>query len=262
MSCSAPEMVTVGAFNALAGVRHGFLTRRGGVSEGIYGSLNCGQGSGDDRARVVENRRRGLAALDAEDAPLCTVYQVHSPTAVTVTEPWAPGEGPKADAMVTDRPGIALGVLTADCAPVLFADRRAGVVGAAHAGWRGALTGVLPATVEAMEALGADRAAIVAAVGPCIGKAAYEVGPEFPAPFLEQAQDNRDFFVPAARDGHFLFDLRGYIARQMTRLGVGDARALPCDTYTEEDRFFSYRRACHRGEGDYGRLLSAIYLEG
>ena len=261
MSDIAPEMVTIGAFNELSGVRHGFLTRRGGISGGIYASLNCGPGSGDDRDSVVENRRRAMAALDAPDAPLCTVHQVHSPTAVRVDEPWGLGQGPKADAMVTDRRGVALGILTADCAPVLFAAPRAGVVGAAHAGWRGALTGVLQSTVEAMEALGAARDRITAGVGPCIGRSAYEVGPEFPGPFLEQADDNRDFFQPAAREGHFLFDLRGYIARQLKRLGVGDVHALPCDTYTEEGRFFSYRRACHRGEGDYGRLLSAIYLE-
>lgn len=259
---SAPEMVTIGAFNDLAGVRHGFLTRCGGVSRGIYASLNCGPGSGDDRAAVLENRRRAMAALDAAETPLCTVHQVHSPDAVTVSAPWELGEGPKADAMVTDRPGVALGILTADCAPVLFVDAKAGVVGAAHAGWRGAIGGVLGATVEAMEALGAERSRIAAGVGPCIGRTAYEVGPEFPAPFLEQAADNQDFFQAAARPGHFLFDLRGYIARQLKRLSVGDAHALPCDTYTEEQRFFSYRRACHRGEGDYGRLLSAILLEG
>lgn len=261
MSDSAPEMLTLGAFNQLAGVRHGFLTRNGGVSGGIYASLNCGPGSQDDGDAVAQNRRRALAALDLPDGPICTPHQVHSATAVTVREPWAAGARPKADAVVTDRPGIALGVLTADCTPVLLADPKARVVAAAHAGWRGALTGILDAALEAMEALGADRARVVAGTGPCIGKSAYEVGPEFPQPFLDQAADNRDFFRRAARAGYWLFDLRGYVARRLGRLGVGEAHALPCCTYAEEARFFSYRRATHRGEGDYGRMLSAIHLE-
>lgn len=254
-------MMTLGAFNEITGLRHAFFTREGGVSEGVYASLNCGNGSGDDPRLVRENRARAAEALGLGPEALATAYQVHSARAVVVEEAWPAGEGPKADAMVTNRPGVALGVLTADCAPVLLAEPEAGVVGAAHAGWRGALDGVLEAAVEAMEGLGARRKRIRAGVGPCIGRASYEVGPEFPAPFLERAPDNGDFFTPAEREGHFLFDLRGYVARRLACMGLEDVQALPCDTCAEEDRFFSYRRAVKRGEPDYGRGLSAICLE-
>jgi YfiH family protein len=207
------------------------------------------------------NRRRALAALDLPPDALATVHQVHSADAVPVSEPWPIGRAPRADAMVTGERGVALGILTADCAPVLFADPAAGVIGAAHAGWRGALAGVLVATVDLMAEMGADRESTVAGIGPCIGQKSYEVGPEFPGPFTEQAADNADFFVPAARDGHFLFDLKGFIARRLARLGLAEVHKLPCDTFVEPARFFSHRRARHEGAADYGRLLSAIVLE-
>jgi len=261
MSNAAPPMLTIGRFNDLSRIRHAFFTRQGGVSTGIYASLNCGPGSRDERASVLENRHRALAALDLPEGRLATVHQVHSAEAVAVTDPWPIGEAPRADALVTTRPGLALGVLTADCAPVLLADAKAGVVGAAHGGWRGALTGVLEAVVDEMEGLGARRRHIAAGIGPCIGKRAYEVGPEFPQPFLDQDEANGDFFVAAPRAGHFLFDLRGYAARRLARLGLADVQTLPCDTCGEEARFFSHRRARHRGQSDYGRMLSAIYLE-
>ena len=241
-------------------VEHGFFTRQGGVSEGIFASLNCGFGSADDDARVAENRRRAVAALGLAPERLVTCYQSHSAAAVTVEQPWRLEDRPRADAMVTRRPGIALGVLSADCAPVLFADAAAGVVGAAHAGWRGALGGVLDATVAAMTELGAGPARIVAAVGPCIGWASYEVGPEFPAPFLAEDAANAAFFIPAERAGHHRFDLPGYVARRLARLGLGEVGRSGGDTAAEPDRFFSYRRSRLLGEGDYGRALSAICL--
>lgn len=254
-------MLTLGSFNRLPGLRHAFFTRRGGVSEGIYESLNCGVGSNDRRRNVLENRRRALAAIDLPEGALVTAHQIHSAEATVVEAPWAPGAGPRLDAMATRRPGLALGVLTADCAPVLFVEPTARVVGAAHAGWRGALNGVMTACVEAMESLGAVRRRIRAGVGPCIGKKSYEVGPEFPAPFLKQDAGNGDFFTPAGRTGHFMFDLKGYVARRLAALGLEDVQALPCDTLIEGDRFFSHRRARRDGEEDYGRLLAAICLE-
>ena len=254
-------MLTTGPLNDLAAVRHGFFCRTGGVSGGLFTSLNCGYGSGDDPAKVTENRRRAMAMLDLEGTRLVTAYQVHSPDVVEVRGLWAREDAPKADAMVTRQRGLALGILTADCVPVLFAEAEAGVVGAAHAGWKGALTGVVEATVSAMTALGADRKRIVAGIGPAISQRSYEVGPDFPAPFLEQDARNADFFCPAQRVGHFLFDLKGYVARRVAGLGVSAIQTLPCDTCAEDERFFSYRRACHRKEADYGRGLSAIYLE-
>ncbi|HEY4134715.1 MAG TPA: peptidoglycan editing factor PgeF [Alphaproteobacteria bacterium] len=243
------------------GVRHAFFTRQGGVSEGIYAALNVGLGSGDDAERVRENRRRAADAFDLPADALITAHQVHSPDVVVVDKPWAAGQGPKADGMVTDKPGIALGILTADCAPVLFADARAGVIGAAHAGWRGAIGGVLDATLKEMEKLGAKRARIAAAVGPCIGRLSYQVGGEFPAPFLAERDDNARFFMPdPGAPGRWRFDLPGYVTAKLKTLGLGAAEALPHDTCAEEDRFFSYRRTCLRGEGDYGRGLSAIML--
>ena len=253
-------MLTLGPLNDLEGVRHAFFGREGGVSTGLYASLNCGQGSKDDRANVDHNRARAMEMLDLPPDRLVTLYQIHSPEVVEVETPWADDARPRADALVTAKPGLALGVVTADCAPVLLADDEASVVGAAHAGWRGALDGVLEAVVAAMEGLGARREAIVAGIGPCIGKPSYEVGPEFPAPFLAQDPSNEDFFLPAPREGRFLFDLKGYAVRRLARLGLRSVQALPCDTLVEEERFFSYRRACLRGEPDYGRLLSAIAL--
>jgi hypothetical protein len=254
-------MLTTGPLNDLPSVRHGFFCRTGGVSEGLFSSLNCGYGSGDDKAKVTENRRRAMAEMDLEGDRLVTAYQVHSPEVVEVVKPWAREDAPEADAMVTRARGLALGILTADCVPVLFAEADAGVVGAAHAGWKGALTGVLEATVAAMKALGAEPKRIVAGIGPAISQRSYEVGPEFPTPFLEQDPRNADFFCPGPREGHFHFDLKGYVARRLVAAGLTTIQTLPCDTCAEDQRFFSYRRACHRKESDYGRGLSAIYLE-
>lgn len=254
-------MITSGALDDISAVRHGFMTRAGGVSSGIYGSLNCGLGSSDDPARVVENRRRCAARFDLEADRLVTLYQVHSPDVVTVDRPWASGETqPKADAMVTATPGIALGILTADCVPVLLADREAKVIGGAHAGWKGAKGGVIEATVAAMAALGARPERIAAAIGPCIAQRSYEVGPEFPERFLAEDETNADFFIPAHRAGHSLFDIGGYVARRLAKAGVGTIQRSPNDTVSEEDSFFSYRRATLRGEPDYGRGISVIML--
>ncbi|MGN6517396.1 MAG: peptidoglycan editing factor PgeF [Rhizomicrobium sp.] len=254
---------------SLPGIEHGFFGRKGGVSTGIYESLNCGLGSGDDRQRVLENRDRAKAELNVRY--LETLYQVHSPDVVTLTEFPSPVgyvtkgaadvEGPpQGDAWVTKVPGIALGILTADCAPVLFADEKARVIGAAHAGWKGALGGVIESTLAAMEALGARRANIAAAVGPCIAQANYEVGPEFRAQFLAAAADNAKFFVASNRPDHFRFDLEGYAAARLAAAGVTNVERLSADTYGRESDFFSFRRATHRGEKQYGRQVSAIVL--
>ena len=252
-------MITLGALVS-DGIRHGFFTREGGVSDGIFASLNCGFGSNDDAAKVVENRRRAMAALGLAPDRLAICHQIHSPDVITVETPWRHEDRPRGDAMVTRQPGVALGVLTADCAPVLFADREARVIGAAHAGWRGALTGVLEATVAAMEKLGAAKARIAAGIGPCIAQASYEVGPEFPAPFLAEDAAHARFFRPATRAGHFTFDLAGYVAHRLQRLGVAQVERTGGDTAAEAARFFSYRRSCLRKEPDYGRELSAICL--
>lgn len=253
-------MITLDILQSVSGVGHGFFTRQGGVSEGIYASLNCGPGSNDDPERVRENRRRAMSALGLPAEALVTLYQHHSPTVVTVEGPWQDGP-PKADAMVTRERGLALGILTADCVPVLFADGEAGVIGAAHAGWKGAIGGVAEATIGAMEALGARRGSLRCAIGPAIEQASYEVGPEFPERFLEQDPANRAFFSPSSRDGHFQFDLKGYVASRLAAAGVEALEISPADTRSEEERFFSYRRATLAGEPDYGRDLSAIFLE-
>lgn len=237
------------------GVAHGFFTREGGVSTGIYESLNGGPGSADESAAVAENRSRIAAHLDADD--LLSLHQVHSPDVVHVMGPWD-ADRPRADAMVTDRPGIALGILTADCAPVLFADPQAGVVGAAHAGWKGALGGVLEATVEAMQALGAERDRIMAAIGPVISQRAYEVGPEFVERFLDDDPENARFFAGGQGD-RALFDLPGYCLHRLRGAGVSAEWTGHC-TYSDPARFYSYRRATHAGEPDYGRLVAAITL--
>ena len=254
-------MLTLGPLNEADRIRHGFFSRGGGVSAGAYDSLNCGYGSGDAADKVTRNRARAMAMLELEGGRLVTAYQCHSADVAEVDAPWAPEDAPRVDGLVTRRPRLAPGILTADCAPVLMADIDGRAIGAAHAGWRGALGGILEATIEAMIGLGAEREAIVAGVGPAIAQRSYEVGPEFPAPFLEQFEDDRDFFYPSRRAGHFMFDLKGYVARRLGRAGVGQVQVLPCDTCAEENRFFSYRRACLRGESDYGRGLSAIYLE-
>ncbi len=253
-------MITADSLTEYPRVRHAFFTRLGGMSEGVYDSLNCGVGSNDDPNRVQENRRRAMAMVDLPAEALTTAYQVHSPDVTVVERPWTLAERPKVDAMVTVRPGIALGISTADCAPVLFADATAGVIGAAHAGWRGAIGGVLEATVAAMVRLGAEAPRIRAVVGPCIGQASYEVGPEFPAPFLAQDPDNARFFIAGKRAGHSMFDLAGYVAGRLARLGLDAIDNLHCDTCAEADLFFSYRRKTLTGEPDYGRSLSVIAL--
>ncbi|MBA2918524.1 peptidoglycan editing factor PgeF [Sphingomonas sp. MAH-20] len=239
----------------LGEVPHGFLGRRGGVSTGICAGLNVGTGSGDDPAAIEENRRRAVAAVLPE-ARLVTVYQVHSAHCV-VAEPWDPADRPRADAIVTDRPGLVLGILTADCAPVLLADAEAGVVGAAHAGWKGALADVTDSTVAAMERLGARRERIAAAIGPCIARASYEVDDAFARRFEEADPENERFFT-AGRPGHHRFDLEAYVAARLAAAGIARVDALGLDTYADESRFYSFRRATHRDEPDYGRQISLI----
>jgi YfiH family protein len=241
-------------------VRHGFFTRAGGVSEGIFASLNCSLGSGDDIAKVAENRRRALAALALGPGALVTGYQVHGAAVAIVDHAWRHEDRPRVDGLVTRRAGIALGILTADCAPVLFADPAVPVAAAAHAGWRGAVGGVIEATLAAMEREGAQRARIAAAIGPCIGAESYEVGPEFPAPFLAERGENAGFFVRAPRPGHFLFDLGAYVADKLARLGIARVVRTGGDTAGEPERFFSYRRTCLAGEKQFGHLLSVIAI--
>ncbi len=242
------------------GISHGFFTRQGGVSGGIYGSLNCGLGSRDMSESVAENRARVAQALGVAADRLLTLYQVHSPKAVIVETPWADGKVPEADAMVTRIPGLAIGALTADCAPVLFCDAEARVIGAAHAGWRGALSGIVEATVAAMEELGAKRSRIVAALGPAISQGAYEVGGEYRERFLAEEPGSDAFFMTDESTGEPHFDLAGYVAERLGRAGVGAVADLGLCTYCDESRFYSYRRSQHHGEDDYGRQISAIVL--
>lgn len=244
--------------DALEGIRHGFFTRRGGASSGIFSGLNCGPGSSDQAEIVAINRARVADAMGVAADKLATVHQVHSPDVVHVTAP-LPDPRPRADAMVTATPGLCLGVLTADCQPVLFADRDAGVIGAAHAGWRGTRDGVLEATLAAMEALGAARARIVAVIGPTISQAAYEVGPEFVEGFLDDDPETARFFANGAGD-RSLFDLPAYALWRLRAAGVGHAEWTRHCTYRDPERFFSYRRTTHAGEADYGRLISTIRL--
>lgn len=243
---------------SLNGCPHGFFGRRGGVSTGALEGLNVGYGSNDDRSAIDENRRLAVAALPS-DGELVTVHQVHSAEVVHVDRPWPHDARPRADAMVTDRPDLLLGILTADCAPVLFADPGASVVGAAHAGWRGALAGVTDSTIAAMERIGARRDRIHAAVGPCIGQASYEVDEDFRSRFLGDDADNARFFVSGAQ-GKPHFDLEAYVVHRLIAAGIGEVEALNLDTYADADRFYSYRRSTHRGEADYGRQLSAISI--
>jgi len=240
---------------ALAGVPHGFLGRRGGVSVGAVAGLNVGLGSADDPAAVAQNRRLAADSV-LPGAFLATCYQVHSAVCVVAQE-WPDAERPHADALVTDRCGLVLGVLTADCAPVLFADVQAGVVGAAHAGWKGAFTGVCEATVDAMEALGARRERIAAAIGPCIAQKSYEVDEAFRARFLAQAARHDRFFI-AGREGHYQFALEAYVADRLAEYGVAVVEGLGLDTYDDASRFYSFRRATHAGEADYGRQIALI----
>lgn len=257
VDAGSPGQVEVTRSGALAGIPHGFLGRRGGVSEGVVAGLNVGLGAEDAGDAVAENRRRAVAAIQP-GASLVTVYQVHSPHAVIVDEPWPEDARPRADALVTDRSGLLLAVVTADCAPVLLADAEAGVIGASHAGWRGAQAGVLESTVAAMERLGADRERIVAAIGPAIAQASYEVDSQFRDAF--DATDG--CFFAAGRDGHWQFDLEAYVAHRLRGAGVGRIDPLHLDTYADDRRFFSFRRATHRGEPNYGRQFSLIGLPG
>lgn len=245
----------------IPGIRHGFFTREGGVSGGLYASLNCGLGSKDDQADVAENRARVAARVGAAPERLATPHQHHSATVIVAEEPWERANAPRADAVVTATPGLAIGVSTADCVPVLFADPRAGIAGAAHAGWRGALSGVLEATVAAMEELGARRADIAAAIGPAISADAYEVGEEFEARFTNEDKANARFFSRPASGTKPHFDLTGYTHARLDAVRLGAVEDLRLCTYHDAARFFSYRRAVHLGEADYGRQLSVIMLE-
>jgi YfiH family protein len=241
-------------------IRHAYFTRRGGVSEGLYASLNGGLGSDDDTSRVAENRRRMCAALGLPETNLASLYQVHSADVVVVTEAPVASERPKADAMVTRVPGLALGIATADCGPILFADPRNGVVGAAHAGWKGALGGVVSATVEAMEALGAERRSIMAVLGPTIHQPSYEVGNDLRDRFEGEVPGASRYFASGSRAGHSQFDLPGFILWRMEQQDLGRCASLGICTYADPARFYSFRRTTHREETDYGRLISAIAL--
>ncbi len=245
---------------SLPGIRHGFFTREGGVSTGIYATLNCGLGSSDEPSLVGENRARLARALGASPDKLATPYQVHGTAAIVVDAPWPADARPHADALVTQRPGIAIAIGTADCGPILLADPSAGVIGAAHAGWRGAISGIAESAIAAMERLGARRERIIAALGPSISQANYEVGPELVEKFVAEDPGNARFFTHSKRPGHSQFDLPGYTVARLKRAGVSAAN-LPNCTYAEEARFFSFRRTTHRSEKDYGRQLSAIVLE-
>ena len=253
-----PAQLDLTRARSLADIPHAFLGRTGGVSAGLAASLNCGLGSADDPASVAENRRRAVAEV-LPGAALVGVYQVHGAEVAAVAAPWSEADRPHADALVTDRPGILLGILTADCAPILLADAQAGVVGAAHAGWKGALAGVTDSTITAMEALGARRDSIVAAIGPCIARASYEVDDAFRSRF-EQADPANERFFADAQPSHPLFDLEAYVAHRLAAAGVARVEALGLDPYSLEDRYYSFRRATHRGEPDYGRQIALIGL--
>lgn len=245
--------------SGISNVRHGFFTREGGVSQGIYAGLNVGHGSDDDPALIRENRERVAGWLGRPGQPLSTPHQVHSPDVVKISEPMSEEARPKADAVVTTTPGVVVGVLTADCGPILFADDDGKVVAAAHAGWKGALGGVIENTVDAMVEAGARREAIRAVLGPSISGENYEVGPEFEARFRDADAANAQFFVPSGRDGHFMFDLPAYTIMRLRNAGVDAGHTGLC-TYSDEALFFSYRRTTHRREPDYGRQISAIVL--
>jgi len=246
---------------ALPGISHAFFTREGGVSEGLYASLNAGIGSGDDPARVAENRARMAQALGVSSARFLTAYQIHSPDVVVAETPWARDARPRADAIVTRVPDLAIGVSTADCGPVLFADPQARVVGAAHAGWRGALSGVLESTIAAMERLGAERGRLVAAIGPMISQRNYEVSSDLVEQFSKADPANARFFA-AGREGHAQFDLPGFIAARLARAGISQVEDLGACTYADPTMFYSFRRATHRAEPDYGRHVNAIAISG
>jgi YfiH family protein len=247
--------------SAVPGLHHVFFSRQGGISEGIYAGLNGGTGSHDNPAHVAENRRRMAAALHVPSERFLTVFQIHSPDVVVASRPWDTANRPKADAIITSTEGLAIGVTAADCGPILLADANARVIGAAHAGWKGALTGIVESTVAGMEKLGAERANIVAAIGPMIRQPSYEVGNEFVERFIEADAGNALYFLPAPREGHAMFDLAGFIRKRLEQAGVLVIDDTGIDTYSDE-RFFSYRRSVHRKEADYGRHVHAIVLEG
>jgi polyphenol oxidase len=253
-------MMVKAATLALPGIRHAFFTRQGGVSAGLYASLNGGVGSQDDAGHVAENRARMAFALGVEPRQLLTAYQIHSPGVVVAEAPWTTDARPRADGIVTRTQGLAIGISTADCGPVLFADPQARVVGAAHAGWRGALSGVIEATVAAMERLGAARERIRAALGPMIRQSNYEVGPDLIDRFAAEDAESKTFFAPAQRPGRALFDLGGYVAARARRAGVVQIEDVGLCTYADPGRFYSYRRATHHAEADYGRHINAIAL--
>ncbi len=254
--------VEADALNELEAIRHAFFTRAGGVSSGIYGSLNVGFGSRDQPENIRENRRRAMESIGRAETALHTVFQVHGKAVINVGDGgWDAAVAPQADAMVTNQPGHVLGIMTADCVPVLFADAEAGVIGSAHSGWKGTLVGILTATIEAMEGLGASRSNIRAAVGPAIAQDSYEVGPEFPAPFLRVDAGNTRFFKPSVKDNHYMFDLTGCVLDILRKADVGSVEHLEMDTCADSDRFFSYRRATQQREPDYGRGLSVISLD-
>jgi polyphenol oxidase len=246
--------------SAIPGLRHAFFTREGGVSGGLYDSLNGGIGSNDDPAHVAENRRRMAEEMAVTPSHFLSVHQIHSPDAVVATGPWQGPARPRADAIVTRTEGLSIGATAADCGPILLVDPNARVIGAAHAGWKGALTGIVESTVEAMEKLGAERGGIVAAIGPLIRQHSYEVGGEFVERFVEADAENGPFFLPAEREGHAMFDLAGYIRMRLENAGVLMIDDIGVDTYSDE-RFYSYRRSVHRNEPDYGRHVHAIALE-
>ncbi len=255
-------MIRLAGLEADTGIRHAFFTRQGGVSDGLYASLNCGFGSRDEAPKIERNRAIAMAMLGLPADRLVTCRQIHSAVAVSVKKAWSREAAPKADAMATNAAGVALGVLSADCAPVLLYDPAARVIGAAHAGWRGAFGGVVEAVVAAMEGLGAARHRVRAGIGPCIGASSYEVGPEFPQPIVAHDPAAAVYFAPARRAGRFMFDLAGYVEHRLAGLGVGLIARAPYDTVADEGRFFSYRRACLRGEAAFGLGLSAIVLDG
>ena len=242
------------------GLSHCFFTRQGGHSRGVFASLNCGMGSGDDKAVVRRNREVVAGALGIAEPALITAYQVHSAEARFAAGPWDGDDRPRADAIVTTARGLGIGVLTADCGPLLFADRDAGVIGAAHAGWKGALSGITGSTLDLMERHGARRANTVVVLGPMISQTAYEVGPEFPQRFIDADEDNARYFRPSSRIKHAMFDLPGYLEARLRREGVGQVVNLSLCTFGDEESYFSYRRSTHRGEKNYGRLISAIAL--
>jgi YfiH family protein len=248
------------ALDDIKWVSHGFFTRRGGASGGIYESLNCAYGSDDDPGAVAANREKVAESLGLAPENIVSVYQVHSNKVVTVNAPWPREKAPQADALITDKRGIGLGILTADCAPILFASKNQKVVAAAHAGWKGALSGVAEETVRNFSHFGVAPSDVIAAIGPCIGPESYEVKDEFKKPFMEQDAANAEFFRPGARAGHLVFDLPGYIVERLTKMGVGRVIDTRQDTLPNESAYFSYRRTTQRGEKDYGRQMSVIAI--